>query len=45
MDTYVAEVEEVLKDQNTVPRLKAMTWNMANRDTESSDPAAVIKLK
>ncbi|GAU34527.1 hypothetical protein TSUD_394010 [Trifolium subterraneum] len=42
--------EEVLKDrsisiQNIVPRLKAMTWNMANRDTESSDRAAVIKLK
>ncbi|XP_050880602.1 uncharacterized protein LOC127084233 isoform X2 [Lathyrus oleraceus] len=37
--------EDVLKDQNIVPRLKAMTWNMANRDTESSDPAAVISLK
>jgi len=31
--------------QNIVPRLKAMTWNMANQDTESSDPAAVINLK
>ncbi|KAI4336314.1 hypothetical protein L6164_014853 [Bauhinia variegata] len=37
--------EDVLKDQNTVPRLKAMTWNMANLDKESTDPAAVINLK
>ncbi|TKY73637.1 FAR1-RELATED SEQUENCE 3 [Spatholobus suberectus] len=37
--------EDVLKDQNIVPRLKAMTWNMANLDKESADPAAVINLK
>ncbi|XP_028766210.1 uncharacterized protein LOC114724091 isoform X2 [Neltuma alba] len=37
--------EDVLKDQNTVPRLKAMTWNMANPDKESTDPSAVINLK
>ncbi|KAF7833976.1 putative COMM domain-containing protein [Senna tora] len=37
--------EDVLKDQNSVPRLKAMTWNMANPDKESTDPAAVINLK
>lgn len=37
--------KEVMKDQNVVPRLKAMTWNMANQDKDSSDPAAVINLK
>ncbi|KAG5031926.1 hypothetical protein AAZX31_06G162800 [Glycine max] len=37
--------EDVMKDQNIVPRLKAMTWNMANLDKESADPAAVINLK
>ncbi|XP_020212045.1 COMM domain-containing protein 9 isoform X1 [Cajanus cajan] len=37
--------QDVLKDQNIVPRLKAMTWNMANVDKESADPAAVINLK
>lgn len=37
--------EDVLKDQNIVPRLKAMTWNMADQDTELSDPTAVINLK
>lgn len=37
--------EDVLKDQNIVPRLKAMTWNMANQDKESADPTAVINLK
>lgn len=31
--------------QTTVPRLKAMTWNMANPNKESTDPAAVINLK
>ncbi|CAL0305171.1 unnamed protein product [Lupinus luteus] len=37
--------EELLKDQNIVPRLKAMTWNMGNQDKESSDPVAVINMK
>ncbi|KAK7411028.1 hypothetical protein VNO78_02364 [Psophocarpus tetragonolobus] len=37
--------EDVMKDQNIVPRLKAMTWNMANQDKESADPKAVINLK
>ncbi|KAK9272510.1 hypothetical protein L1049_002883 [Liquidambar formosana] len=37
--------EEVLKDQATFPRLKAMTWNMAEQDAESTDPVAVINLK
>ncbi|KAL2347038.1 hypothetical protein Fmac_001038 [Flemingia macrophylla] len=38
--------QDVLKDQNIVPRLKAMTWNMANLDKESApDTAAVINLK
>lgn len=37
--------EDLLKDQATLPRLKAMTWNMANQDAESTDPVAVINLK
>ncbi|KAE8123909.1 hypothetical protein FH972_018828 [Carpinus fangiana] len=37
--------EDLLKDQVTLPRLKAMTWNMANQDAESADPVAVINLK
>ncbi|CAK8566258.1 unnamed protein product [Lathyrus sativus] len=37
--------DDMLKDQNIVPQLKAMTWNMANQGTEVSDPAAVINLK
>ncbi|KAE9604270.1 hypothetical protein Lal_00002419 [Lupinus albus] len=37
--------EELLKDQNIVPRLKAMTWNMGHQDKESSDPVAVINMK
>ncbi|XP_022632976.1 uncharacterized protein LOC106752749 isoform X2 [Vigna radiata var. radiata] len=37
--------EDVMKDQNIVPRLKAMTWNMANLEKGSADPAAVIDLK
>ncbi|KAJ9676635.1 hypothetical protein PVL29_021916 [Vitis rotundifolia] len=37
--------EDVLNDQVTMPRLKAMTWNMANQETEMLDPVAVINLK
>ncbi|KAI9174349.1 hypothetical protein LWI28_015994 [Acer negundo] len=38
--------EEVLKDQVMLPRLKAMTWNMANQEyAEVADPVAVINLK
>ncbi|KAG4392682.1 hypothetical protein AAZX31_04G178000 [Glycine max] len=37
--------EDVMKDQTIVPQLKTMTWNMANLDKESADPAAVINLK
>ncbi|KAF8390639.1 hypothetical protein HHK36_025166 [Tetracentron sinense] len=37
--------DDALKDQVTLPRLKAMTWNMANQNTESTDPVAVINLK
>ncbi|KAK9283143.1 hypothetical protein L1049_011374 [Liquidambar formosana] len=37
--------EEVLKDQVTFPCLKAMTWNMAEQDAESTDTVAVINLK
>lgn len=31
--------------QVIMPRLKAMTWNMANQETEMLDPVAVINLK
>ncbi|KAF5730947.1 putative COMM domain-containing protein [Tripterygium wilfordii] len=42
--------EDVMKDKNcnqaTLPRLKAMTWNMANQEAaEAIDPVAVINLK
>ncbi|PSR95938.1 Protein FAR1-RELATED SEQUENCE like [Actinidia chinensis var. chinensis] len=37
--------EDVQKDQVILPRLKAMTWNMANQDEELTDPVAVINLK
>lgn len=37
--------EDVLNDQVIMPRLKAMTWNMANQETEMLDPVAVINLK
>ncbi|XP_012079842.1 uncharacterized protein LOC105640201 isoform X3 [Jatropha curcas] len=38
--------EDVFKDQVILPRLKAMTWNMANKDTaEVTEPMAVINLK
>ncbi|KAJ8752674.1 hypothetical protein K2173_005563 [Erythroxylum novogranatense] len=38
--------EDVFKDQDTVPCLKAMTWNMAKPDTaEATEPVAVINLK
>ncbi|KAG2678550.1 hypothetical protein I3760_11G008000 [Carya illinoinensis] len=37
--------EDLLKDQVSLPWLKAMTWNMANQNTESADPMAVIDLK
>ncbi|XP_058108238.1 uncharacterized protein LOC131251502 isoform X2 [Magnolia sinica] len=37
--------DDALKDQVSLPRLKAMTWNMANHDAESTDHVAVINLK
>ncbi|KAI3759474.1 hypothetical protein L6452_07331 [Arctium lappa] len=40
--------EDILKDQDTLPSLKTMTWNMANENLESTDvtdPVAVINLK
>lgn len=40
--------EDVQKDQPVqvnLPRLKAMTWNMANQDMDLTDPVAVINLK
>ncbi|KAG6753213.1 hypothetical protein POTOM_043260 [Populus tomentosa] len=37
---------DVFKDQVDFPRLKAMTWNMANQDAaQGTDPVAVINLK
>ncbi|KAG6522608.1 uncharacterized protein LOC122053038 [Zingiber officinale] len=37
--------EDVLKDQASVPRLKAMTWNKVNQSQDSADNVAVINLK
>ncbi|KAL5543904.1 hypothetical protein UlMin_007688 [Ulmus minor] len=37
--------EDVAKNQATLPRLKAVTWDMANQDTEFTDPVAVMNLK
>ncbi|PKI38079.1 uncharacterized protein LOC116187661 isoform X2 [Punica granatum] len=37
--------EDVLKEQATLPQLKAMTWNMGRSNTNSSEPVAVINLK
>ncbi|XP_021821575.1 uncharacterized protein LOC110763123 [Prunus avium] len=37
--------QDVLKDQGALPRLKTMTWDMANPDAEFADPVAVINLK
>uniref|UniRef100_A0A1D1XIR2 COMM domain-containing protein 9 n=2 Tax=Anthurium amnicola TaxID=1678845 RepID=A0A1D1XIR2_9ARAE len=37
--------EDAHRDQVSVPRLKAMTWNMANQSTASGDHVAVLNLK
>ncbi|KAI6675485.1 hypothetical protein NL676_003391 [Syzygium grande] len=37
--------EDVLKDQATLPRLKAMTWNMSASSIETPEPVAVINLR
>ncbi|XP_074580175.1 uncharacterized protein LOC141836567 [Curcuma longa] len=37
--------EDVLKDQASVPRLKAITWNKVNQSRDSADNIAVINLK
>ncbi|XP_021905780.1 uncharacterized protein LOC110820574 [Carica papaya] len=37
--------DDVFKNQVTLPRLKEMTWNMANPEAEATDPVAVINLK
>ncbi|BBN69069.1 hypothetical protein Prudu_729S000400 [Prunus dulcis] len=37
--------QDVLKDQGALPRLKTMTWDMANPDAEFADRVAVINLK
>ncbi|KAM1025605.1 hypothetical protein ACFX13_039435 [Malus domestica] len=36
---------DALKDQGALPRLKTMTWDMANPDAEFTVPMAVINLK
>ncbi|KAF9603905.1 hypothetical protein IFM89_038624 [Coptis chinensis] len=33
------------KDQLTIPRLKTMTWNLANQETELTQPLAIINFK
>ncbi|KAK6123713.1 hypothetical protein DH2020_042548 [Rehmannia glutinosa] len=37
--------EDISKDQVVLPRLKSMTWNMANQNVELTEPTAVINLK
>ncbi|KAK1319415.1 hypothetical protein QJS10_CPB04g00267 [Acorus calamus] len=37
--------EEALKDQVSLPRLKAMTWNLASQDAAAGDGVAIINLK
>ncbi|XP_065873119.1 uncharacterized protein [Euphorbia lathyris] len=38
--------QDVFKNQVTLPRLKAMTWNLANQDAvELTEPVAIINLK
>ncbi|XP_051147627.1 uncharacterized protein LOC127262837 [Andrographis paniculata] len=37
--------EDISKDKVILPRLKSMTWSMANQSEEQSDPRAVINLK
>lgn len=37
--------EDVHNDMVSLPRLKAMTWNMANENVDAADPIAVINFK
>lgn len=37
--------EDISKDQVILPRLKSMTWNMADQSAEQTQPTAVINLK
>ncbi|CAA7396247.1 unnamed protein product [Spirodela intermedia] len=37
--------EDAHKDQVSIPRLKAMTWNMVDQNTESGGHVAVLNLK
>ncbi|ONK71984.1 uncharacterized protein A4U43_C04F14450 [Asparagus officinalis] len=37
--------EDVLKDKVSLPHLKAMTWDMGDNNTDSTDRVAVINLK
>lgn len=36
---------DIPMDEVSLPRLKAMTWNMATQDTEVTEPVAVFNLK
>lgn len=45
-DTWSQRFDFVVNHvQVNLPRLKAMTWNMANQGIELTDPVAVINLK
>ncbi|KAL4363383.1 hypothetical protein GQ457_04G015100 [Hibiscus cannabinus] len=37
--------DDIHMDKVSLPRLKAMTWNMATQDAEMTEPMAVINLK
>ncbi|KAL8042584.1 hypothetical protein ABFX02_09G062400 [Erythranthe guttata] len=37
--------EDIANDEVILPRLKSMTWNMANQNVEQTEPSAVINLK
>ncbi|EYU23125.1 hypothetical protein ABFS82_09G064600 [Erythranthe guttata] len=37
--------EDIANDEVILPRLKSMTWNMANQNVEQMEPSAVINLK
>ncbi|KAG6404181.1 hypothetical protein SASPL_136421 [Salvia splendens] len=37
--------QDISKDQVILPRLKSMTWNMANQSGEQTGPAAVMNLQ
>ncbi|KAK8695072.1 hypothetical protein V6N13_072614 [Hibiscus sabdariffa] len=37
--------DDIHMDKVSLPRLKAMTWNMATQDAEMTEPTAIINLK